>query len=69
MKVYLFRFDTNYEEGGIIITTDKGLEYAKEQADILGAWHTNEVIIIDTETEGAIDTVNYRVAKSNLNDW
>lgn len=32
MKTYLFRFQTNYEEAGIIITTDKGLEYAKQYA-------------------------------------
>lgn len=59
MKIYLFRFQTNYEEAGIIITTDKGLEYAKQYALELGAWDTNDVVIINTTTEGVVERINF----------
>ena len=59
MKTYLFRFDTNYETAGIIITTAKGLDYAKKLADEKGAWDFNDITIIDTETEGFIDFINF----------
>ena len=32
MKTYLVTFQTNYEEAGIIITTSKGEDFAKEAA-------------------------------------
>ena len=59
MITYLFKFDTNYEEAAIIVTTEKGLDYAKEKAKELGAWYTSDVTIIDTLTEGATLKVNY----------
>ena len=59
MKTYLFTFQTNYEEAGIIITTSKGLDYAKKLATEKGAWNTNSWKIIDTTKEDFITTVNY----------
>ena len=59
MKTYLFRFDTNYGEAGIILTTNKGLEYAKEKALWLGAWDTNDIVEIDIVTEGTYVSVSY----------
>lgn len=59
MKTYLFRFDTNYGTAGIIITTAKGLDYAKKLADERGAWDFNDITIIDTKTDGFIDFVNF----------
>ncbi len=61
MKVYLFRFDTNFEEAGIIITTNKGLEYAKEKALELGAWDVNDFTELDTMKEGVYTSVNFRI--------
>jgi len=61
MKTYLFRFMTNYEEGGIIIVTSKGLEWAKVEANRLGAWDTNDVEIIKTWEEEFITSVNFNI--------
>ena len=61
MKTYLFRFMTNYEEGGIIIVTSKGLEWAKVEANRLSAWDTNDVEIIKTWEEEFITSVNFNI--------
>ena len=52
---------TNYEEGGIIIVTSKGLEWAKVEANRLGAWDTNDVEIIKTWEEEFITSVNFNI--------
>ena len=67
MKTYLFRFLTNYEEAGIIITTNKGLDYAKEKALYLGAWDVNDITEINTEEEGVYNSVNFNLC-GKLND-
>ena len=52
---------TNYEEGGIIIVTSKGLEWAKVEANRLSAWDTNDVEIIKTWEEEFITSVNFNI--------
>jgi len=60
MKVYLFKFDTNYGEAGIIVTTVLGLEHAKKLALEQGAWDTNCITELSPK-EGAITSVNFGV--------
>lgn len=63
MITYLFKFQTNYEEAGILITTSKGLEYAKEIAfNQLGAWEVDDVTIIDNKEEGVYTSVNFNIS-------
>jgi hypothetical protein len=59
MKTYLITFLTNYEEAGLIITTDKGIEYAKSRAEYLGAWDGYSIEEINTTDEGAYCSVNF----------
>lgn len=59
MKTYLITFSTNYEEAGLIITTDKGIEYAKSRAEYLGAWHDYSIKEINTTEEGAYCCINF----------
>lgn len=63
MITYLFKFQTNYEEAGILITTAKGLDYAKEIVfNQLGAWEINDVTIIDNKEEGVYTSVNFNIS-------
>jgi hypothetical protein len=59
MKTYLITFLTNYEEAGLIITTDKGLKYAKSRAEYLGAWDDYSIKEINTTEEGVYYSVNF----------
>lgn len=59
MKTYLITFETNYGESGIIITTDKGIEYVKKQAEPLGAWDAYSIEEINTTEEGSFCYVNF----------
>ena len=59
MKTYLITFLTNFEEAGLIITTDKGIEYAKSRAEYLGAWDGYSIKEINTIDEGAYCSVNF----------
>ena len=59
MKTYLITFSTNYEEAGLIITTDKGIEYAKSRAKYLGAWDGYSIKEINTTEEGAYCRINF----------
>lgn len=68
MKTYLVKFQTNYEEAAIIITTDKGIEYAKERALYLGAWDGCEIEEINTADEGVYCSVNYGTFYGKLNE-
>lgn len=58
MKTYLITFLTNYEEAGLIITTDKGIEYVKSRAEYLGAWDGYLIEEINTTDEGTYCSVN-----------
>jgi hypothetical protein len=57
MKMFLFKFDTNYEEAGIIVVANT-LEKAIEIADKKGAWYTNNVEEL-TMTTGFTASVNF----------
>ena len=59
MKTYLITFLTNYEKAGLIITTDKGIEYAKSRAEYLGAWDGYSIEEINTTEEGVYYSVNF----------
>lgn len=61
MKTYLFRFQTNYGEAGIIIVTSSGLEWAKGWALKMGAWDVNDVEEINAEEEHFLALVNFKI--------
>lgn len=68
MKTYLAKFQTNYEEGAIILTTSKGLEYAKEKIDKLGAWPGFSIEEINTKEEGVFCSANFGECSGKLNN-
>jgi hypothetical protein len=67
MKTYLVKFQTNYEESAIIITTDKGMQYAKERALYLGAWDGCDIEEVNTVEEGIYCSVNFGAFYGKLN--
>lgn len=67
MKTYLAKFQTNYEEAAIIITTSKGIDYAREKALELAVWDGIEIEEINTEEEGVFCSVNFGEYSGKLN--
>ena len=59
MKTYLITFLINYEEAGLIITTNKGIEYAKSRAEYLVAWESYSIEEINTTEEGVYCSINF----------
>jgi hypothetical protein len=53
LKTYIFRYDTNFGPG-VIVVNAKDLEQAKQYAKIAGAWHTNDFIEMDATYEGVV---------------
>lgn len=53
MKTFIFRYSTNYNLG-IVVIVEEDLEKAKEVALEAGAWDTNDVTIIDSNTKKGI---------------
>jgi hypothetical protein len=53
MKTFIFRYSTNYNLGIVVIVEDS-LEKAKKLALEAGAWDTNDVTIIDSNTKRGI---------------
>lgn len=59
MEIFLIKFMTNYEEAALIITTDKGIKYAKSRAEYLGAWEGYTIQKINIKNEGEFCSVNF----------